>query len=177
METRTSTERPGAITFHGGPLTLVGPELRPGDPAPAFVLASQDLQPFTLAELTASGKPALLVVVPSLDTQVCSIETQTFHRRLAELPAGVTPYVVSMDLPFAQQRWAVANDATALTYVSDYREREFGPAYGLFIKELALLARAVYIVGSDGKIAYAQVVKEVTDEPDYDSVFAALGSL
>jgi thiol peroxidase len=178
MSTQTVTERSGAITFQGGPLTLVGPELRAGDPAPDFVLTTKDLAPFTLADATANGSRAvLLVVVPSLDTQVCSIETQTFHRRLKEVPAGVAAYIVSRDLPFAQQRWATANEATELNYLSDYRERSFGAAYGVAIKELALLARAVFVIDKDGKIAYAAVVPEVTNEPDYDAVFTALGAL
>jgi thiol peroxidase len=178
MATQTAAERSGAITFQGGPLTLIGTEVRAGDPAPEFVLTTQDLQPFTLEDATAGGtRAALLVVVPSLDTQVCSIETQTFHRRLAELPAGTAAYVVSRDLPFAQQRWAAANEATGLNYLSDYRERHFGPAYGVAIKELELLARAVFVIGPDRKIAYVEVVKEVTDEPDYDAVFKALGAL
>jgi thiol peroxidase len=177
MDTKASIERAAAITFHGGPLTLVGPELVPGDAAPDFVLTAHDLQPFTLADATKGGHAALLVVVPSLDTQVCSLETQTFHRRIAELPDGTNAYVISMDLPFAQQRWATANEASELNYLSDYREHLFGPAYGVAIKELGLLARAVFIVRSDGKIAYANVVSEVTDEPDYDAVFKALGAL
>jgi thiol peroxidase len=177
MSTQTIAERSGAITFHGGPLTLVGPELKAGDSAPEFVLTTKDLAPFTLADATANGsRPALLVAVPSLDTQVCSVETQTFHRRLKELPDGAAAYIVSMDLPFAQARWAAANEATELNYLSDYRERSFGPAYGVWIKELGLLARAVFVVAG-GKIAYAQVVKEVTDEPDYDAVFKALAAL
>jgi len=178
MSVDTIAERSGAITFQGGPLTLVGPELKTGDPAPEFVLTTKDLAPFTRDDATGNGAHAvLLVVVPSLDTQVCSIETQTFHRRLKELPAGTAAYIVSRDLPFAQQRWAAANEATELNYLSDYRERAFGSAYGVAIKELGLLARAVFVIGTDGKIAYAEVVKEVTNEPDYDAVFAALAAL
>ena len=153
--------------------------IRPWKNAPSLMATrGANTLPFTLADATSNGsRPALLVAVPSLDTQVCSVETQTFHRRLKELPAGAAAYIVSMDLPFGQQRWATANEATELNYLSDYRERAFGPAYGVSIKELGLLARAVFIIAADGKIAYAEVVKEVTNEPDYDAVFAALGTL
>lgn len=175
MTTQSSTERAGAVTFRGNPMTLVGPEVRTGDPAPAFTLTTKDLAPLTLDEAIDNGaRSALLIVVPSLDTSVCSLETQTFHRRLAELPATVAPFVVSLDLPFAQQRWAVANEATALSYLSDYRDRNFGVAYGVLIKELGLLARSVFVIGRDRSIAYAEIVKEVTDQPDYDQVFGAV---
>lgn len=178
MTTQSSSERAGAVTFKGSPMTLVGPQIRVGEPAPAFTLTTKDLAPITLDETIDDGaRSALLIVVPSLDTSVCSLETQTFHRRLAELPPTVAPYVVSMDLPFAQQRWAIANDATDLDYLSDYRDRTFGPAYGVLIKELALLARAVFVIGRDRSIKYAEIVKEVADEPNYDQVFAAVQKL
>jgi thioredoxin-dependent peroxiredoxin len=178
MTTHSFTERRGAVTFKGNPMTLVGPELHVGEPAPEFALTTKDLQRLTLPEAIDDGaRAALLIVVPSLDTSVCALETQTFHQRIGELPAGVAAYVVSMDLPFAQQRWARANDATGLTYLSDYRERSFGPAYGVLIKELGLLARSVFVIGRDRSIAYATVVKEVTDQPDYDAVFAAVKAL
>jgi thioredoxin-dependent peroxiredoxin len=178
MTTQSFSERAGAVTFKGAPMTLVGREIRVGDPAPAFTLTTKELAPLTLDEAIDDGtRSALLIVVPSLDTSVCSLETQTFHRRLAELPPTVAPYVVSMDLPFAQQRWAVANDATDLAYLSDYRDRVFGPAYGVLIKELGLLARAVFVIGRDRSISYAEIVKEVADEPNYDQIFAAVQKL
>jgi thiol peroxidase len=178
MTTQSSSERAGAVTFKGSPMTLVGPQIRVGDPAPAFTLTTKDLAPITLEETIDNGaRSALFIVVPSLDTSVCSLETQTFHRRLAELPPTVAPYVVSMDLPFAQQRWAIANDATDLAYLSDYRDRTFGPAYGVLIKELGLLARAVFVIGRDRSVRYAEIVNEVADEPDYDKVFAAVQKL
>jgi thioredoxin-dependent peroxiredoxin len=178
MTTQSFTERPGAVTFKGNPMTLVGPEVRVGEPAPEFTLTTKELQGLTLEEAIDDGaRAALLIVVPSLDTGVCALETQTFHQRLGELPANVAAYVVSMDLPFAQQRWAKANDAMDLAYLTDYRDRSFGPAYGVLIKELGLLARSVFVIGRDRTIAYANVVKEVADQPDYDTVFAAVKAL
>jgi thiol peroxidase len=178
MTTQSTAERAGAVTFKGNPMTLVGPQVRTGEPAPEFTLTTKDLAGLTLEEAIDDGaRAALLIVVPSLDTNVCALETQTFHQRLSELPANVAPFVVSMDLPFAQQRWATANDATSLTYLSDYRDRKFGPAYGVLIKELGLLARAVFVIGRDRSIAYANVVKEVADQPDYDAVFKAVKAL
>jgi len=175
MTTQTLSERNDVITFQGNPMTLVGPVLRTGEAAPQFTLSSAGLEPFTLQDAIANGsREALLIVVPSLDTPTCSVETSTFHKRLAELPADAAAFVVSLDLPFAQNRWAEANDAAKLTYLSDYRDHSFGRAYGLLIKELDLLARAVIVVGKDAKLKYVEIVPEVATEPNYDKAFAAL---
>jgi thiol peroxidase len=175
MTTQTLAERTDVITFKGNPMTLVGPALHAGEAAPQFTLSSAELAPFTLQDAIANGsRQALLIVVPSLDTPTCSVETSTFHKRLAELPADTAAFVVSLDLPFAQKRWAEANDAAGLTYLSDYRDHSFGHSYGLLIKELDLLARAVIVIGKDAKLKYVQIVSEVAAEPNYDEAFAAL---
>ncbi len=173
MTTETAHERAGVTTFHGSPMTLLGPELRVGDVAPPFSLVTTGMAPFTLEDAVGGGTSALLIVVPSLDTPTCSLETQTFHKRLDELSKDVRAFIVSADLPFAQQRWAAANEALQLTYLSDYRERSFGLAYGVVVKELALLARAVFLIGADKTLRYVELVKEIGDEPDYAAVFDA----
>lgn len=178
MAVTDTLERPGAVTFQGNPMTAIGPALAPGDAAPAFGLTNADMGTTSLAELSAGGtKAVLLVVVPSLDTPVCALETETFHKRLSELPADVVAAVVSRDLPFAQGRWAKASNATEMTYLSDYRERTFGAAYGVEVKELALLARSVFLIDRSGKLAYVEIVKEIADQPDYDVVFDAVRKL
>jgi thiol peroxidase len=175
MSTPTLAERPNVITFRGNPMTLIGPALRVGDAAPDFTLTAGDLSAFTLSDAIANGsRQALLIVVPSLDTPTCSVETSTFHKRLAEVPPDAAAFVVSLDLPFAQKRWAEANEAAGLTYLSDYKTHAFGTAYGVFIKEIGLLARAVFVIGKDGKLAYVEIVAEVATEPNYDGAFAAL---
>lgn len=171
-------ERHGAVTFQGNPLTAVGPALAVGDRAPEFALTTGEMGTKTLADLSANGtKAVLLVVVPSLDTPVCALETETFHKRSHELPASVTLAIVSRDLPFAQARWATASNATALTYLSDYNARSFGPAYGVEVKELALLARSVFLIDKSGKLAHVEIVREIADQPDYDVVFDAAKKL
>ena len=168
----TQSQSPG-VTFRGTPMTLAGTPLHVGDTAPAFSLTTTEMKPFTLDDAVGGGNSALLIVVPSLDTQTCSLETQTFHKRLDELPGNVRAFIVSADLPFAQQRWAAANEALQLTYLSDYRDRGFGMAYGVVINELALLARAIFLIKPDKSLGYVEIVSEVADEPDYDAVFAS----
>jgi thiol peroxidase len=171
-------ERPAAVTFRGTPMTLLGPELRIGEPAPDFRLTDADLGAFTLEEaIDAGNRSALFIVVPSLDTPTCSLETTTFQRRIGEVPASAAVFVVSLDLPFAQRRWAAANDAGGLTYLSDYRDRSFGNAYGVVLKELGLLTRATFVVGKDRTLAYVEIVAEVANEPNYDATLAALKKL
>lgn len=174
MATEAVQERAGAVTFKGEPKTLVGPELREGQPLPAFTVTSGDLKPVTPQTLTAGGtRAAMLIVVPSLDTGVCSLESKTFNGRIGELPEGVTAYVVSRDLPFAMGRWAKEQGDVKLQMLSDYRDHSFGRATGLEIKELGLLARAVIVVGRDGRVRYVQLVRETTQEPNYDEAIAA----
>jgi thioredoxin-dependent peroxiredoxin len=167
-------ERTGAITFKGKPMTLLGPELRAGDPAPEFMLTAGDLSTVTPEIMLDEGKrAALLIVVPSLDTNVCSIESQKFNARIGELPGDMRAAVVSMDLPFAQARWCGAQGEVKLEMLSDYRDHSFGLNYGLSIAELGLLARAIVVIGKDRSIAYVQLVREVADEPDYDAALKA----
>jgi thioredoxin-dependent peroxiredoxin len=172
--TTTYTERAGSITFKGNPMTLVGPELKVGSTAPEFQLTAGDLSVKRLDDLTEHGKRAvLLIAVPSLDTGVCSTESQKFNARIAELPQGLTAYVVSMDLPFAQARWCGAQGNIELGMLSDYRDHSFGRGCGLLIKELGLLARANVVIGADKRVRYVEIVPEVTSEPNYDATIKA----
>jgi len=163
----------GVITMRGNPMTLVGTTVKAGDAAPAFTLTGKDMKPVTLDDVTGNGAhAALLIVVPSLDTSVCSTETKTFNGRAGEL-GDVKPYVVSMDLPMAQARWCGAEGVDAVATLSDYKTHEFGTAYGLRIKEIGLLARANVLIGKDKTVKYVEIVPEVTHEPDYDATIAA----
>jgi thiol peroxidase len=155
----------------GKPMTLVGPELKPGDPAPDFEMVDSSLQTVTLKE---TG-PAVRVfsVIPSLDTPVCDAQTKRFNEAAAGLP-NVEIYTVSMDLPFAQKRWCGAFGVDNVKMLSDHRSGSFGEQYGTLIKELRIESRAIFVVGKDGKISYAEYVKEVADHPDYESVMDAI---
>jgi len=174
-EPQNLPERAGTVTFKGNPMTLVGPELSVGDTAPDITLTGEGLVP--IAPLSASAdKARLFVVIPSVDTSVCSLESKKFSEALKAFPAEapVAVYVVSADLPFAQKRWCGAEGVTNLTLLSDYRGLAFGYAWGVVLKELYLLARAVYVVDKEGKVTYREIGPEVATEPDYTAAIAAL---
>ena len=164
-------ERKNIVTFKGNPATLLGPDIKAGDPAPDFHVVDNALQPVTLA--SNLGKVQLITVVPSLDTPVCDTMTRKFNEKASQLPESVVVLTVSLDLPFAQKRWCGNAGIEKIQTVSDYQERSFGLNYGLLLKELKLLARAVYIIDKAGKVAYREIVKEVTAEPDYAAALAA----
>jgi len=168
-------ERKGIITFQGNPLTLVGPELKAGEKAPDFRVVNNGLAPVTLADF--KGKIKVLCAVPSLDTPVCDTETRRFNQEAAGLPDKVAVLTISMDLPFAQGRWCGAAGIDRVTTLSDYQDRSFASAYGVLIGELKLLARAVFVVDEADTIRHIQVVKEITDEPDYGAALGAVKAL
>jgi thiol peroxidase len=166
-------KREGVVTFKGGPLTLVGPELMVGNQAPAFTIRT-GLAPDSEYTLdTESGKVRILNVVPSIDTPTCDTQTRRFNEEAAGLGDCVSIVTVSMDLPPAQERWCAAAGVDRITMASDYYDQSFGAAYGLRIDELGLLARAVIIIDGTGTVRYAQVVPEVAEEPNYDAVLVA----
>ena len=160
-------------------MTLIGPELKVGEQAPEFDLLTTDVQPFQLSDALANGsRAALLIVVPSIDTSVCSLETAKFNKQTADLATDqVATFGVSVDLPFAQKRWSAAENVESLKLLSDYKDRSFGPAYGVFIKEIAMLARSVFLVDKGGVIRYIEIVPEVAQEPNYDKALEAARQL
>ncbi len=166
------SERNGAATFKGNPLTLIGPELKAGDKAPDFKVLGGDLSEVNLASF--KGKTVLISVVPSLDTPVCDMQTKRFNEEASKLPADVTVVTISTDLPFAQARWCGAANADKIKFLSDHRDTAFGQAYGVLIKELRLLSRSIFIVGPDQKLQYVEYVKEVTQHPNYEKALGAL---
>ena len=168
------TERHGAVTFKGGPLTLIGPEIRNGAKAPEFQVVGQDLAPITLGQF--KDKNVLISVVPSLDTPVCDAQTRRFNEEAAQLP-DVQMLTISMDLPFAQKRWCGAAGISRVTTASDHKEASFGTGYGTLIKELRLLTRAIFLVDAAGTVRYVEYVPEVTSHPNYDAALAAARQL
>jgi len=168
-------EKSGGVTMKGNPLTLVGPRPQVGAKAPEFEVLNNDLQPVKLSAY--AGKVVIICSVPSLDTPVCDLETRRFNSEAASLDPDVVILTVSMDLPFAQKRWCGAAGVERVVTLSDHREASFGRAYGLLIKELRLLARAVLVVDRKGVLRYLELVKELTQEPDYEAALSAARKL
>lgn len=169
------SERENAVTSRGNPLTLVGDEVKTGDKAPDFTVLDNGFQPVGFSSF--KGKVCIVSAVPSLDTSVCDTETRRFNQEAAGLGNDVEILTVSMDLPFAQKRWCGAAGVDRVKVFSDHRDASFGEAYGVLIKELRLLARAVFVVDRDGTVKYVELVKEVSQEPNYDAVLSAVRAL
>lgn len=163
-----------SVTFKGNPVTLQGTEVQVGQTAPDFkVQKSSDLSDYTLA--SSAGKTRILVAVPSLDTPVCDMETRRFNEEAANL-AEVDIITISMDLPFAQKRWCGAAGVDKLITASDHRDASFGQNYGVLISGGPLdrlHARAVFVVGADNTVKYAEYVKDITEQPNYEAVLEA----
>ncbi|MBY6951518.1 thiol peroxidase [Clostridium botulinum] len=157
------------IKFMGNQMTLEGNELKVGDMAPDFTAIDNNMKPVSLKDTKGVR---ILSVVPSLDTEVCDLETRTFNSKAAEIP-NVTIYTISMDLPFAQARWCGAHGVDKVITLSDFKDRLVGKNYGTYIKELGLLTRAVFVIDSNNKITFVEYVPEVTNQPNFDKVLEA----
>jgi thiol peroxidase len=162
-----------ATIMRGNPLTLVGPELKAGDPAPDFEVVDGTLSPVHLAN--TGSKTRVFSVVPSLDTPVCDMQTKRFNEEAAKLD-NVDIYTISMDLPFAQKRWCGAFGVDRVKMLSDHKEGSFGTNYGTLIKDLRIESRAIFVISPDNKVKYAEYVKEVSNHPNYDAALAAAKS-
>ena len=168
-------ERDGIVTMKGNPITLMGTELQVGDSAPDFVAIDNDLNPVSFDSFR--GKVCIVSSVPSLDTPVCDMETRRFNDEAGRLGDDVEILTISMDLPFAQKRWCGAAGVDRVQTLSDHRDAAFGQAYGVLIKGLRLLARAVFVVDKEGTIRHIELVKEIASEPDYDALLTAVKEL
>lgn len=167
-------ERKGLITMKGNPVTLLGNEIKVGDNAPDFSVVDMGLAPKSLQDY--SGKLKIISVTPSLDTPVCDMQMRTFNEKASKYKDAVV-LNISMDLPFAIKRFCTTAGIENVVGLSDYKDASFGQNYGLLIKELRLLARAVLVIDKDDKIVYYELVKEVTEHPDYEKLFAFLDNL
>jgi thioredoxin-dependent peroxiredoxin len=163
-----------SVTFKGNPVNLVGSEVKVGQTAPDFKAQKTDMSDYTLG--SSSGKTRIILSVPSLDTPVCDSETRQFNREAAKIP-NVEIICISMDLPFAQKRWCEAANVNKVVTVSDHREGSFARNYGVMISGGPLdrlTARAVFVVGPDNKVKYAEYVKDIAEQPNYEAVISAV---
>ncbi|MFR5264928.1 thiol peroxidase [Clostridium sp.] len=155
--------------FAGNPLTLEGKEVKVGESFRDFTVTNNDLSELKYSDTKGVR---IFLAVPSIDTEVCDMEVRKFNKEASELE-NVTVYTVSMDLPFAQGRWCGAAGIGNVKVVSDYKSRSFGEATGTFIKELALLTRASFVVDSEGKVVFVEYLEEMTNEPTYKNILEA----
>jgi thiol peroxidase len=149
--------------------------LAAGDSAPDFEVIANNSSPVRFSSF--AGKVCIISAVPSLDTLVCDRQTRKFNEKAVGLGSDVVVLTISMDLPFAQSRWCGAAGVKNVQTLSDHRTAGFGEAYGVLIKEMRLLARAVFVVDKSGVIRYMQIVPELGSEPDYDAVLEAVRKL
>ncbi len=156
-------------------LTLLGKEVKVGDKAPDFAVVKGDLSSFSLKDM--GDKVKLLVAVPSIDTNVCELETIRFNEEADKLGDDVAIMVVSMDLPFAQSRFCAAKGIKHLTVTSDYQQKSFGENYGVLMEGLSLLNRSIFVVDKDNTVKYVEYVKQNTNHPDYDKALDAAREL
>ena len=168
--------RPNAVTFKGTPMTLAGEEVKVGQQAPFFKVHYFEGGLKSITPCCLKGKATILSVVPSLDTGVCATQTKKFNEQLSSLGDKVNAVTISLDLPFAMNRFCGAESIKNMKVGSDYQARSFGRYWGMLIEDLMVLARGVFVLDKDGKVVYAETVKEVTSEPNYEAAMSALKS-
>jgi len=163
------------VTLRGNPFSLAGSEVKVGQDAPDFTAVDNNLQPVRLSD--AKGKKVVILSsVPSVDTPVCDTETRRFNKEASALGEGIEVWTISMDLPFAQKRWCGAAGVDRVKTLSDFRDRAFGQNYGVLLNEGPLAgvdARAVFVVGKDGKVKHVEYVSEIANEPNYEAALNA----
>lgn len=162
------------VTMHGKPLTLIGKQIKKGDNAPMFYGTGIHLEPISLEDF--HNKIVVISTFPSIDTPVCSAQMHRFNKILAGLGNDVVLIAISCDLPFALNRYCELESIKRIVVLSDHKELDFGLKYGFVINKLRLLTRGVVVIGKDGKVKYVEYVKELTDEPSYDSAMQAVES-
>lgn len=158
------------VCFNGSEITLQGHHVEIGETAPDFNVVNKDLE--TVEASTFKGK-RIYLSVPSVDTPVCDMEVRRFNEEATKYKDAKV-YVISMDLPFAQQRWCGASGVSNVEILSDYKYRNFGQNFGTYIEELGLLTRAVFVIDEEDKVVYVEYCEEVTGEPDYEAALKAL---
>ncbi len=165
-------ERLGAVTMKGNPLTIQGPDVQLGKPAPDFRVVDGAFAPVNLSDF--KGKAVLISAVPSLDTGVCALQTKRFNEEIAKLPEDVVVISLSTDLPFAQKRFCDAEKVGAIKVLSDSVYRDFAYKYGVMIKDMGLLSRSIFVIGKDSTLLYKEIVPELTNHPDYDKALVEI---
>ena len=163
------------ITLGGKPLTLMGEKLQTGKMLPTVLLPDLGLNMVDLQSF--KGKVTLLSVVPSLDTPTCDKQTHILSEENKGLDKIANLITISRDLPFAQKRFATKTKIQNITFLSDYRDAQFGKSTGLLIEENRLLARAIIILDPEGTVRYLEIVSELSKLPDMEKAMEFARSL
>ena len=165
----------GKVKAGGKAVVLLGSGVSQGQAAPDFKVADGDFTAVTLADF--ERRAVLISVVPSLDTGTCSLQTKHFNEQVADKFPDVAMLTISADLPFAQKRFCKAENIDKVKTLSDSVWHSFGENYGLLIKDMGLLSRAIFVLDKDHRVVYKQLVENLSKEPDYDPVVKALEQL
>ena len=163
------------VTLKGNPVRLEGATINVGDIAPDFTVVRPPFGAATLSEL--KGKVVFLSVTPSLDTGVCDAQLRHINKAASDLSDSIAVWNLSNDGPFAVSRFCAAAGIERVEALTDFKDREFGHKYGMYMADLGLLARSLWIIDAEGVVRYKQVVPEMTSAPDFDAAMAALQSI
>lgn len=175
IDASTLTQTQNLVKANDKYVTLLGTQVKVGDKAPNFKVVDKNFSPIELSNF--SGKTLLISVVPSLDTGVCSLQTKRFNEEAAKLPENITLLTISNDLPFAQKRFCKVENVDKIKVLSDSVWRNFGENYGLIIKNMGLLTRAIFIIDNQGIIKYKELVANISQHPNYDSALTAVKNI
>lgn len=159
------------ILFKGHPLALSGNGIKVGDQLRSVRLVQTDLSSINVTETAGKGKVRIISVVPSLDTKVCEQQTHHLSEKNKGLDKMVELITISIDTPFAQKRFADEAKIANVTFLSDYRNADFGKAYGLFLQDPHILARTIMVVDPHNTVRYLQITPELAQLPDMDEAF------
>lgn len=165
-------ERKGLLQVAGSDVTVIGPDIEVGQPAPEFTAHAQDWSFIDVLAAT-KGKVRIITALPSLNTSVCDTETRRFNKEASNLAADIVVIGISTDLPYTLKNWCAAAEVDKVMVVSDHYDGNFGQKYGTLIKERRILRRAVFVVDKNDKIIYADYMSALGEEPKYDEVLAA----
>ncbi|WP_105168629.1 thiol peroxidase [Pseudoalteromonas sp. T1lg23B] len=165
----------GKVNANGKPVTLLGNGVKVGQQAPDFKVVDGSFVPVTLTSF--KDKAVLISVVPSLDTGICSLQTKHFNEKVAGEFSDVVMLTISADLPFAQKRFCQTEGIDKVQTLSDSVWHDFGKNYGLYIKDMGLLSRAVFVLNKEHKVVYKQLVENLATEPNYEQTLEALKAL
>lgn len=168
-------ERKNVVTLKGNPVTLLGDEIKVGGKAPDFKALTYDLVEKGLGDF--KGKIKLIASVPSLDTPICDLQIKRFNDEASNISKDVVIVFISMDLPFAQKRFCQEFKINKIKTLSDHRDADFGLKYGVLIKDLRLLSRAIFLIDKDDAVRYVEYVKEIGTPPDYEGALNAIKSI